>query len=76
MGNTVCERSVSLHWYDSYCFYESLNLYYCTDREVTVRLRRSLKILRILSVIALFLSIGMIVIAFMKAYTCIIVQIG
>ena len=51
-------------------------MYYCTDREVTVRTKRSLKIWRILFMIPLFLSIGMIVIAFVKAYTCIIVQIG
>ena len=75
MENTVYDRSVSLHWYDSYCFCESLYLYYCTDREATVRIKRSLKIWRILSMIALFLSIGTIVIAFVKAYTCIIVQI-
>ena len=75
MENTVYGSSVSLHWYDSYCFCESLCLYYCTDREVTVRIKRPLKIWRILPMIALFLSIGMIVIAFVKAYTCIIVQI-
>ena len=75
MENTVYDRSVSLHCYDIYCFCESLYLYYCTDREATVRIKRSLKIWRILPMIALFLSIGKIVIAFVKAYTCIIVQI-
>ena len=57
--------SVSLHWYDSFC----------TDREATVRIKRSMKIWRNLSMIALFVSIGMIAIAFVTAYTCIIVQI-
>ena len=67
MEITAYDTSVSLNWYDSYCFCESLYLYYCTDRVVTVRLKRSLKIWEILSVKDLFLSIGMIVIAFMKA---------
>ena len=75
MENAVYNSSVSHHWYDSYCFCEIIYLYYCTDREATVRIKRSLKIWRILSMIALFLSIVMIVIAFVKAYTCIIVQI-
>ena len=75
MENTVYDSSVSLHCYDSYCFFESLYMYYSTDREVTVRIKRSLKIWRILPMIALFLSICKIVIAFVKAYTCIIVQI-
>ena len=75
MVNTAYKRSVFLHWYDSYCFCESLYLYYCTDREATVRIKRKLKTKRILSLIALFLPIGMIVIAFVKAYSCIILQI-
>ena len=75
MAKTVYECSVSLHWYDSYCFCESLYMYYCTDCERTVRIKRSLKISRLLSMIALFLSIAMIVIAFLEAYTCIILQI-
>ena len=64
--------SVSLHWYGKYCFCESLYLYFCTDREATVRIKRSLKKW---SIFALFLLIGMIVIAFVEAYTFIIVQI-
>ena len=67
MENTVYDSSVSLHWYDKYCFCESLNLYFCTEREATVRIKRSLKIWRILFKIALFLSIGMINIDFVKA---------
>ena len=67
MENAVYDSSVSLNWYDSYCFCGSLNMYYCTDREVTVRTKRSLKIWRLLFMIALFLSIGMIVIAFVEA---------
>ena len=70
---TVYDSSVSLHWYDGYYFCESLKVYNCSDNEATVQINKSLKIWRILSIIALFLSIGMIIIAFVKAYTCIIV---
>ena len=75
MSNSVYKCYVSLHCYDSYCFCESLYMYYRTDSESTTRINRSLNIWRILSMIALFLSIAMIVIAFLKAYSCIIVQI-
>ena len=67
MENTVYGSSVSLHWYYSYRFCESLYLYYCTDREATVRIKRSLKIWKILSMIALFLSIGMTAIGVLQA---------
>ena len=54
MENAVYDSSVSLHWYDSYCFCGSLYLYYCTDNEAIVRIKRSLKIWRILCMIALY----------------------
>ena len=67
MENTVYSSSVSLYCYYSYCFCESLYLYYCTDREATVRIKRSLKIWKILSLAALFLSIGMTAIGVLQA---------
>ena len=64
MENAVYDSSVFPHWYDSYCFCESIYLYFCKDREATAQIKRLLKMWRILSMIAMFLSIGMIVIAF------------